>query len=115
TAIDGDTSALPKMEPLAPNERRGLMWGTVAMVVAFALFVLTLLPETSPWRAPAETKAVLDGAHPLLVAQAPVMQSIVALIFILFLIPGTVYGYVAGTVKSHRDIIAAMTKSMSGM
>lgn len=43
------------------------------------------------------------------------MQSIVALIFVLFLIPGIVYGYVAGTVKTHRDIIAAMTKAMGGM
>ncbi len=115
TAIDGDTSELPKMEPLTAPERRGLVWATVAMLVALALFALSLMPETSPWRAPADTPAVLSGGHPLLVAQAPVMQSIVALIFILFLVPGVVYGYVAGTVKSHRDIIAAMTKSMSGM
>jgi aminobenzoyl-glutamate transport protein len=43
------------------------------------------------------------------------MQSIVALIFVFFLIPGVIYGYVAGTVKNHRDIIAGMTKAMSGM
>ena len=115
TAVDGDTSELPKMQPLTAPERRGLTWATLAMVVTLALFALSLMPETSPWRAPASTPAVVAGGHPLLVAQAPVMQSIVALIFILFLVPGVVYGYVAGTVKSHRDIIAAMTKSMSGM
>ena len=115
TVVDGDTADLPKMEPLTAPERRGLLWATVAMLVALTLFALSLIPETSPWRAPADTPAVLAGGHPLLVAAAPVMQSIVALIFILFLIPGVVYGYVAGTVKSHRDIIAAMTKSMSGM
>ena len=43
------------------------------------------------------------------------MQSIVPLIFLLFLIPGAVYGVVAGTVKSSRDIIEGMTKSMHGM
>ena len=43
------------------------------------------------------------------------MQSIVALIFIFFLIPGVVYGYVSGTVKTHRDVIAGMSKAMSGM
>ena len=34
------------------------------------------------------------------------MQSIVPLIFLLFLIPGIVYGIVAGTVKTHRDVVA---------
>ncbi|MGJ4730439.1 AbgT family transporter [Luteimonas sp. SDU101] len=115
TAVDGDTKDLPTMAPLTDAERRGLLWATLSMLAALALFALSLLPETSPWRAPADTPAVLAGGNPLLVAQAPVMQSIVALIFILFLIPGIVYGYVAGTVKTHRDIIAAMTKAMGGM
>ncbi len=113
TVIDGDPANLPKMDELNAAEKRGLLWAVVAMLVAAALFALTLMPETSPWRAPVE--AVPDGSHPLLVAAAPVMQSIVALIFVLFLLPGVVYGYIAGTVKTHRDIIAAMTKSMSGM
>jgi aminobenzoyl-glutamate transport protein len=77
------------------------------------LFALSLWPETSPWRAPAAQ--VPDGSHPLLVAAAPVMQSIVALIFVFFLLPGVVYGYVAHSFKSHRDVIGAMTKSMAGM
>ncbi|MCD9031721.1 AbgT family transporter [Luteimonas sp. Y-2-2-4F] len=113
TVVDGDPADLPTMEPLTAAERRGLLWAVLAMLVAAALFALSLVPGTSPWRAPAE--AVPEGSHPLLVAAAPVMQSIVALIFVLFLVPGVVYGYVAGTVKTHRDVIAAMTKSMSGM
>ena len=40
------------------------------------------------------------------------MKMIVPLIFLLFLIPGIVHGYVAGTVKDHRDIIKGMSKSM---
>ncbi len=115
TRIDGDPANLPKMEALTDAERRGLLWAVLAMLLALVLFALSLVPETSPWRASAEAPAVLAGGHPLLVSAAPVMQSIVALIFVFFLIPGAVYGYVAGTVKSHRDIIAAMTKSMSGM
>jgi aminobenzoyl-glutamate transport protein len=43
------------------------------------------------------------------------MQSIVPLIFLLFLIPGIVYGYVAGTISGHRDVINGMSKSMSTM
>ena len=43
------------------------------------------------------------------------MQSIVPLIFILFLVPGIVYGYMAGTVKNHRDVVQGMSRAMSGM
>lgn len=51
----------------------------------------------------------------LTAANAPLMQAIVPLIFLIFLLPAIVYGYLAGTVKSHRDIIKGMSKSMSTM
>ncbi len=43
------------------------------------------------------------------------MEMIVPLIFLFFFIPGIVHGYVAGTVKNHRDIVNGMSKSMSAM
>lgn len=43
------------------------------------------------------------------------MASIVPLIFVLFLLPGTVYGVRAGTVTSAKDIIDGMTKAMHNM
>jgi aminobenzoyl-glutamate transport protein len=46
---------------------------------------------------------------------APMMKAIVPFIFLMFLIPGIAYGYVAGTVKSHRDIVKGMSKAMSTM
>jgi p-aminobenzoyl-glutamate transporter AbgT len=46
---------------------------------------------------------------------APIMKMIVPLIFLLFLIPGIVHGFVAGTFKTHRDVIKGMAKSMSTM
>lgn len=46
---------------------------------------------------------------------APLMRMIVPLIFLLFLIPGVVHGYVAGTVKTHRDVVAGMTAAMGTM
>ena len=114
TAIDGDPAQLPgQMEAMTPAERRGLRYATLAMLLAAAGFVLSLLPATSPWRAPADAGEGFAGQ--LAVAQAPLMQSIVALIFVFFLLPGVVYGMVAGTVKTHRDVIAAMSKAMSGM
>ena len=46
---------------------------------------------------------------------APIMRSIVALIFFLFLLPGIVFGYVAGTFKGSKDIIDGMTQAMHSM
>jgi aminobenzoyl-glutamate transport protein len=37
------------------------------------------------------------------------------LIFLLFLLPGVVHGFVSGTYKSHRDVVQGMAKSMSTM
>ncbi|GGJ98338.1 AbgT family transporter [Luteimonas terricola] len=113
TAVDGDTAQMPTMEPLEPAERRGLWSAMAAMGLAVVLFALSLLPAGTPWAADPATLA--PATHPLLAFSAPLMQSIVALIFLFFLIPGVVYGYVAGTARSHRDIVEGMSKSMSGM
>ncbi len=112
TPIDGDAAGMPAMDELDAREKKGLWLALLSMVVTAALVLATALPAGSPWRAPAEAGA---GAGELLVSAAPLMQSIVALIFIFFLVPGIVYGYVAGTVKGHRDIIQGMSKAMSGM
>ncbi len=106
TVVDGDLESMPTMEALKPEESRALLWAVASMVISFLLLVASVLPSTSAWRAP-------DGQ--LVVAQAPLMQSIVTLIFVFFLIPGVVYGYVSGSVKTHRDVIAGMSKAMSGM
>jgi len=110
TAVDGDGSDGQGLQPAlsapAAAERRGLLWALGAMAVAALLLVASVLPESSAWRAPTGELAI---------AKAPLMQSIVALIFVLFVIPGVVYGYASGSVRSHRDIVAGMSKSMSGM
>lgn len=107
TAVDGDPTQLPTLETLTPAERRGLWAAAAAMLVAAALFVMTVLPETSPWR--------FADTGELTHARAPLMQSIVGLIFVFFLIPGVVFGYLSGSVKTHRDVVSAMSKAMSGM
>ena len=46
---------------------------------------------------------------------APLMQSIVPIIFLLFWVPGIVHGFVAGTFKESKDVIVAMSKTMETM
>jgi aminobenzoyl-glutamate transport protein len=104
--VDGDLAEAPALEHLSTAERRGLRAGLVAMGLGIVALIVTALPSGSAWRAP-------DGE--LAASAAPLMRSIVPLIFLFFLLPGVVYGYVAGTVKTHRDIVAGMTEAMSGM
>jgi aminobenzoyl-glutamate transport protein len=107
TAVDGDASAMPRLDPLTPPERRGLRAAIAAMIAGLVILALTSAPDGSAFRSPT------TGS--LTAADAPLMRSIVPLIFLVFLIPGVVYGYVSGVVKTHRDVIAAMSKSMSTM
>ncbi|TQD39554.1 AbgT family transporter [Lysobacter aestuarii] len=113
TEVDGDPAAMPTMDALQPAESRALLWSGVAIVVTILAFVATLLVPGTPWAASGDD--VLPGMNPLLTAAAPLMRSIVALIFVFFLVPGVVYGCLAGTVTSHRDVIKGMSKAMSGM
>jgi len=104
--IDGDEEDLPEMHDLQDKERKGLRWATVSMLLGIVLLIATSLPAGSPWR---------DAGGDISSFQAPLMRSIVSLIFLFFLVPGVVYGIVAGTISSSKDIIVGMTKSMNSM
>lgn len=106
TRVDGKPDDVPRQEPLTPAERRALRRASLALLAGIAALVASAWPAGSAWR---------NATGVLTAADAPLMKSIVPLIFVLFLIPGIVYGYAAGTVRSHRDVIAGMTKATSGM
>src|SRR5690606_33848484 len=106
TVVDGDMSNMPAFEQPTPEERRGLRAALLTMGMGILLLVATSWSAGSPWR----------SATGLLPANdAPLMRSIVALIFLLFLLPAIAYGVAAGSVKTHRDVVAGMTRSMQSM
>ena len=107
TPVDGDPAAMPKMEELTDRDRRGFLAGMGALAAGLLLLALWALPAGSALRAAEGGSLTSFGA--------PLMGMIVPLIFLLFLIPGVVHGYVAGTVKTHRDIVAGMTAAMGTM
>lgn len=106
TPVDGDKDELPVMEELGKNERRAFWIASAVMLFGVLLLVLAVLPADSPMRTP-------DGRWDDF--RAPIMQSIVPLIFLLFMLPGVTYGYLAGTFKSSADVIGSMSKAMSTM
>jgi aminobenzoyl-glutamate transport protein len=107
TPVDEDAEEAPDMTTFEPRERKAFWWASGVLVLGLGILAATLVPEDSPFRDPA------TGS--LNSFSAPIMQSIVPLIFLLFLIPGVVYGYVSGAFKSSKDMVDAMTKAMEGM
>jgi len=103
--IDGDPAQMPKFEDVKPEETRGMVAALLTAVVGIVLVAW--------WAWPSESALRFEGS--LLNFKAPLMQSIVPLIFLFAIIPAIVHGYVAGTVKSHKDVIKGMSKSMETM
>ncbi|BFM10052.1 AbgT family transporter [Simiduia litorea] len=104
--IDGDPEDIPQFAEVSHKERAALRWALAAMALGVGLLVASVWSESSALRAPNGELASFS---------APLMHSIVPLIFLLFVIPGVVYGYLAGTFKNSRDVINAMSKAMDGM
>lgn len=104
--VDGDMSDLPSMEPLKPDERIALRWSLSAIVIGIILLAVSASFDSSAWRG---TEGSLTSFS------APLMKSIVPLIFLLFLIPGLVYGLIIGTIRNSKQFVEGMTKAMQGM
>ena len=71
--VDGDLAGSQSLKALSAAEQRGLRIALLAMALGVVALIATSLPEGSAWRAP-------DGA--LAASQAPLMRSIVPLIFL---------------------------------
>ncbi|MGO1247724.1 MAG: AbgT family transporter [Oceanisphaera sp.] len=93
------------MGAVTANEKRALKGAGLAALVVCALLALTIVPENGVLR------------HPVTgdIAGSPFLKGIVAFIFVFFAIPGFVYGRMMRTMTSDRDVIDAMSKSMSSM
>jgi aminobenzoyl-glutamate transport protein len=92
-----------KADPLTRKEWLGLAGAGIATAVLTGLLLLATVPENAVLRNP-ETGDLLDSAF---------LRGIVALIFVFFLVPGFVFGRIAGTMKNDRDVINAMAHAMS--
>jgi aminobenzoyl-glutamate transport protein len=104
--VDGDEDDIPVMEEVGRPERRAFWIATTVMLLGIATLTASLIPSDSPMRSP-------DGV--IASFSAPIMLSIVPLIFLFFVIPGAIYGYVIGSFRSSKDVVTAMTKTMETM
>ncbi len=92
-----------RLDPLTPEERRGMRYAGIAALLMIIGIALLVVPEGAVLRNP-ETGGIRNS---------PFLRGIVALIFVFFLVPGVVYGKVVGTINNDRDVINAMASAMS--
>jgi aminobenzoyl-glutamate transport protein len=90
-------------DPLSRTEVKGLWAALGTTLVLTALLLLATVPEWGVLRNP-DTGSLLDSAF---------LRGIVTLIFVFFVVPGFVYGWVTGTMRSDRDVVDGMAGAMS--
>ncbi|MCU0332596.1 MAG: AbgT family transporter [Ignavibacteriaceae bacterium] len=94
------------IDNIEPKQKRAFYFASGSVIILLAGLVVALLPGDSPLR---------DTQGQITSFTAPIMQSIVPIIFILFVVPGIIYGYMVGKFKKTKDVVDSMTKSMEGM
>lgn len=90
---------------LTEAERRGVRRAGLAFLALAALILVAVLPGGSPWRNE-------DGGF---LPESALLDSTVFIVFVLFLGPGLVYGFTAGTLKEAADVPKVMGRGIKDM
>jgi len=91
-----------KSAPLTPAEWRGLRWAFASLVVLAGLVLWGLIPDGG---------FLQDPERPGFIGSF-FLRGLVFWIFLFGLVPGIVYGVVAGSIRSDRDVFKGMQKNM---
>lgn len=91
-----------EIKPLSTDEKRGLWYSAIAVIIFSAVIAIGIVPENGFLRDP-KTFSIL---------KSPFLSGIVTFIFLGGVIAGLAYGVGAKTIKSDNDVIKGMNKSM---
>ncbi|MBS3991563.1 MAG: AbgT family transporter [Erysipelothrix sp.] len=92
-----------KVEDIASLEKRGLRFALVGLVGIVGLILMLVLPSN----------AILNPTGNILVS--PFMSSIIAVMSLIFFVPGLLYGIGAKTITSDKELVEVMVKGISGI
>lgn len=93
-----------KIEHLSAEEKRGMKYSTITLVLIFVLILIGIVPGDGILRG-------TDGS----ILNSPLLNGIIALIFILAGVTGIAYGFGSGKFKNDNDVIGSMDKSMKSV
>ncbi|HGF6226523.1 TPA: AbgT family transporter [Escherichia coli] len=98
-----DEQSIRNSSDVTAVEKKALMLSFLSVLLLSVIVAILVIPEDG----------ILRNQQTGLISNSPFLKSIVAFIFIFFSLAGVVYGYTAGTIKNSKDIVDAMTHSMS--
>ena len=108
-AVEGSEDSAESAEhmraALTPKENRGLLFAVLAGVLLTALLLVAVLVPSSPWRNE-------EGGF---LPESPLLDSIVFIVVAYFMVVGTVYGAIVGTLRSTRDAVGMMSDALKEM
>lgn len=98
------TGSLKKasVDPLAPREKQGLIWALTGLLGVVILLALAVVPNGALLRHP-QSDSLLDS---------PFFEGIIVSILVFFLVPGLIYGLFVGTIRSDKDFMKLIIKSI---
>ncbi|XZG69736.1 AbgT family transporter [Chitinibacteraceae bacterium HSL-7] len=102
--LPDDTLSTPDAED-APRERRALRWAACSVIAVAAVMLVLTVPQGAILRHP-ETDSLLPS---------PLIDGLIALVFVGFFVPGVVFGAVSGRFRSDRDVIGAMSETVKSL
>ena len=103
-------TVVPDDEPavtadLTATERRGLAFAIGSLLLVAGVLTVAFVLPGSPWRNE-------DGGF---LPESPLLGSITFVIFVLFMVPGVVYGVVTRSVTSMKDVPRLLEQSVKDM
>ncbi len=97
---------LKTADGLTKDEKKGLIAALLTMVVMYTLLLIIALPADSVMRDPVTGSL---GGNSLII------KGIVPLLALSFFLPGLAYAFAAKTMKSDKEVVAALSETMSSM
>ncbi|GAA1434889.1 AbgT family transporter [Microlunatus lacustris] len=105
TAAALSANPAPLSATLEPQEKRGLAAALVVLLGLAVVMTTAFVWPGSPWRNEA------GGFLP----SSPLLSSVVFVVFVLFLVPGLVYGFRVGTLTRPADVAEVMGQGIKDM
>lgn len=89
---------------LSKSEKKGIRWSVLVLIVFTAIIIIGLIPENGILRGN-------DGG----LLSSPLLDGIVAVLFILAGLTGIIYGFSTGKYKNDSDVMKGMSESMKSL
>lgn len=100
-----DLSKEEGLEPLSNSEKKGLLYAFLTTLGLAGILAISVVPD---WGILRDASAENFPKN-----IAPFLNGIVAIIFVVFIVPSIVYGRITGSIKSDKDVIDGMANAMS--